>query len=91
MGPTDTSVTYPGWNIDDIEIWGVVTPRIIGDVNCDGDVGFGDINPFVLLLSNPAGWQAAFPDCNPANGDVNDDGSVDFGDINPFVALLTNP
>lgn len=23
LGPTDSSVTYPGWNIDDIEIWGV--------------------------------------------------------------------
>jgi len=23
MGATDSSVTYPGWNIDDIEIWGV--------------------------------------------------------------------
>jgi len=23
MGPTDGSVTYPGWNIDDVEIWGV--------------------------------------------------------------------
>ncbi len=89
MGPTDTSVTYPGWNIDDVQIWGVVTPRIVGDANCDGDVGFPDINAFVLLLSNPAAWETAYPDCNPANGDVNDDGQVDFGDINPFVALLT--
>jgi len=23
MGPTDRSVTYPGWNIDDVEIWAV--------------------------------------------------------------------
>ncbi len=23
MGPSDASVTYPGWNLDDIQIWGV--------------------------------------------------------------------
>lgn len=23
IGPTDGSVTYPGWNLDDIEIWGI--------------------------------------------------------------------
>ncbi|MFQ5460668.1 MAG: dockerin type I domain-containing protein [Anaerolineae bacterium] len=23
MGPTDSSVTYPGWNIDDVEIWAI--------------------------------------------------------------------
>ncbi|MBI4717263.1 MAG: proprotein convertase P-domain-containing protein [Planctomycetes bacterium] len=29
MGPTDRSATYPGWNLDDIEIWGDdVTPTV---------------------------------------------------------------
>ena len=60
-----------------------------GDVNCDQQVGFGDINPFVLLLSSPAGWQAAFPGCPRLNGDINGDGTTDFGDINPFVSLLS--
>jgi carboxypeptidase A1 len=60
-----------------------------GDLNCDGQVNFGDINPFVLALTNPAGYQAAFPDCDIMNGDINGDGEVNFGDINPFVALLT--
>ena len=59
-------------------------------MNCDGVVDFGDINPFVLLLSNPAAWQAAYPGCPAANGDIDGDGVVGFGDINPFVALLTN-
>jgi len=54
-------------------------------------VDFGDINPFVLALTNPAGYQAAFPQCDILNGDINGDGRVDFGDINPFVRLLTNP
>jgi hypothetical protein len=60
-----------------------------GDVNCDGTVSFGDINPFVLILSNPEVWQQTYPDCPLLNGDINADGSVNFGDINPFVALLT--
>jgi len=79
----------------------VVTPRPFrirnlspirrGDVNCDGEVNLGDINPFVLLLTNPAAWQATYPDCPMLNGDINEDGVVDFRDINPFVRLLTNP
>jgi len=60
-----------------------------GDLNCDGTVDFGDINPFVLAETDLAAWQAAYPGCPVANGDINGDGSVDFGDINPFVALLT--
>jgi len=69
-----------------------LAPTILrGDVNCDGRVDFGDINPFVMLLTNPTAWQAAYPGCNPLNGDINEDGVVDFGDINPFVRLLTNP
>ena len=60
-----------------------------GDLNCDGVVNFDDINPFVLALSDPAGYQQQYPNCNILNGDVNGDGRVDFADINPFVALLT--
>ena len=62
-----------------------------GDVNCDGNIDFGDINPFVLLLTNPAAWQAQYPTCPMSNGDINEDGVVNFGDINPFVRLLTGP
>ncbi len=60
-----------------------------GDLNCDGVVDFGDINPFVLRLSNLAGYKALYPDCPDANGDIDGNGVVGFGDINPFVALLT--
>lgn len=64
---------------------------LTGDVNCDRLVDFGDINPFVLILTDPVGWQNTFPDCPFSNGDINLDGKVDFEDINPFVDLLTNP
>ncbi len=62
---------------------------LVGDLNCDGTVDFQDINPFVLALSDPAGYAAAYPNCNILNGDVNGDGRVDFNDINPFVELLS--
>lgn len=63
----------------------------IGDVNCDFEVDFADINPFVTLLTDPDGWQLAFPKCPWRNGDINDDNRVDFADINPFVDLLVGP
>jgi hypothetical protein len=62
-----------------------------GDLNCDGVVDFGDINPFVLYLSQYGVWQNTYPDCDPRVGDINGDGTYpSFGDINPFVALLTS-
>ena len=57
---------------------------VVGDVDGDGTVGFGDINPFVMLLSNPTAATVQ----QRCEGDINLDGHVDFGDINPFVALL---
>jgi hypothetical protein len=71
---------------DDISL---VPAYPVGDLNCDGEVGFGDINPFVLALSNPDGYVLEFLACDIQNGDINRDGSIGFGDINPFVALLT--
>jgi hypothetical protein len=65
-----------------------VSLLIPGDLNCDGAADFGDINPFVLALSNPAAYAAAYPDCHILRGDCNEDGVVDFQDINPFVAVL---
>jgi C1A family cysteine protease len=81
-------MAYSGWNIDDIKIWAFVPTTIPGDMNCDTSVNFGDINPFVLALTNPAAYATAFPDCDISRGDINQDGAVNFGDINPFVNLL---
>jgi hypothetical protein len=79
-----------------LHVWGstlgqvyVPNPVIPGDLNCDGTINFGDINPFVQFLSDFAGWQATHT-CPAANGDINGDGTYpSFADINPFVALLT--
>jgi hypothetical protein len=62
-----------------------------GDLNCDGSIDFDDINPFVLILTDPALWVATYPDCPFVVGDINADGTVDFADINPFVALFSGP
>jgi len=63
-----------------------------GDLNCDGQIDFADINPFVLFLTDYNAWLTGYPGCHPLNGDINGDGSYGqgaFGDINPFVALLS--
>jgi hypothetical protein len=57
-----------------------------GDVNGDGEVGFGDINPFVATLIDPAAADVAAR----CAADVNRNGYVEFADINPFVAVLVN-
>lgn len=91
MGTTNASVTYCGWNIDDVEIWGVVTqPQwAIGDVNCDGDVNVFDIDPFVLALTDEPGYAAHYPACDINNADLNGDGTINVFDIDPFVLCLT--
>ncbi len=70
---------------------GILRIYPLGDLNCDGAVNFADINPFVMALSNPSGYEQAHPTCNINLADINGDGHVDFADINPFVALLTQP
>jgi hypothetical protein len=60
-----------------------------GDMNCDGQADFDDINPFVLALSSPKTYEASYPECYLLYGDCNADGLVDFDDINPFVGILS--
>ena len=70
----------------------VLTHRTLngrGDLNCDSLVSFGDINPFVMALSNPTQYAQNYPACDILNGDINCNGQFGFDDINPFVACLT--
>jgi hypothetical protein len=62
---------------------------LVGDMNCDGFVTVGDIGGFVLALTDPSGYTAAFPACDIANADTNGDGFISVGDIGAFVNLLT--
>ncbi len=82
--------TASGHHWDFLRFGTVTVPESLpGDLNCDGTVDFLDINPFVLALTDVAGYQALYPVCPLENGDINGDASVDFADINPFVELLT--
>jgi hypothetical protein len=60
----------------------------LGDLNCDGAVNAFDIDPFVLALTNPAGYAAAYPNCDILNADINGDGLVNPFDIDPFVECI---
>jgi hypothetical protein len=64
-------------------------PFDAGDLNCDGLVNSFDIDPFVLALTDPAGYATAQPGCNRMLADTNHDGVVNSFDIDPFVLLLT--
>jgi hypothetical protein len=57
---------------------------LLGDVNQDAEVNFDDIDPFVVVLTDPAA--ASVEDRCAADADR--DGYVTFDDIDAFVALL---
>ncbi len=61
-----------------------VVDCVTGDVNGDGQLGFADINPFVIVILDPASATAD----ERCAADVDRDGYVTFADINRFVWLL---
>jgi hypothetical protein len=65
-------------------------PFTSGDTNCDGQVNFFDIDPFLMALFNPSGYAAAYPACSLLTADCNGDANVNFFDIDPFLDCLFN-
>ncbi len=81
MGTTDGTVTYPGWNIDDVEIWAVnLTPDCPGDLDGDNDVDLGDLSQLLAHYGITSG--ASYED-----GDLDGDGDVDLGDLSALLAV----
>ena len=81
MGATDESTTYPGWNIDDVELWAVImTPLCPGDLDSDGDVDLSDLSQLLAHYGVTSG--AAYED-----GDLDGDGDVDLSDLSALLAL----
>jgi hypothetical protein len=62
----------------------------VGDLDCNGDFTFADINAFLLALRGEAEYNARYGYCRWRNADCNEDGRVDEGDIDAFVALLSS-
>ncbi len=59
-----------------------------GDFDGSGVVDTQDINPFILALTNPAGFELTYG-VDPAVYDTNNDGVINTEDINPFIIILT--
>ncbi len=94
MGSTDVSVTYCGWNIDDVEIWAEALPAPTptpsscphhGDVNFSGDLTAGDAQ---LTFWIAMGTYTPTPEEECA-ADCNNTGNVTAGDAQAvFEAAL---
>ena len=81
QGTTDGSWLYSGWNIDDVEIWGVVADSgCAGDFNGDGTVNTLDVLDFLNA------WNAG-----DASGDFNGDGSINTLDVLDFLNAWNTP
>jgi len=89
MGPTDGGVTYCGWNVDDLEVYGYKCvipccqgPR--GNVNVTGIVDLADLSALVSFLTG-GGYVLSCPDA----ANVNAVGIVDLADLSALVSYLT--
>jgi hypothetical protein len=81
MGPTDGGTTYPGWNIDDVALWGLDTSEPCeGDLDGDGDVDLTDLSQLLANYGMTSG--AAYED-----GDLDGDGDVDLTDLSQLLAV----
>lgn len=62
---------------------------LVGDMDCDSDIDFDDIDDFVLGLNDPTEYESIFGVPTAAKGDTDLDGDQDFDDIEQFVSILT--
>jgi hypothetical protein len=63
---------------------------LIGDMDCDRDVDFDDIDDLVLGLNDPLAYEQLVGLPPSRKGDTDADGDLDFDDIAGFVEIL-NP
>ena len=83
MGETDSGTSYPGWNIDDVELFAVVLgPACPGDFDGSGTVDLADLQ---ILLSN---YGQSGIDQNA--GDMDADGDVDLSDLQLLLSVYGN-
>ena len=88
MGPTDPSVTYPGWNIDDIVINGTTPINACpADFNRDGVVDTSDVIDF-LNAWYPCLYNGGLFGDFDKNGVVNTSDIISY--LNVWFDALTN-
>lgn len=87
MGTSDGSVTYCGWNIDDIRLYSIQCDGLFGDFNGDDRVAQDDFNRLGVCFSGP-GVNA---DGGCAIFDFDADADVDLRDFTVFQLLFTGP
>lgn len=75
--------------VDNVKVEAEFITFVPGDANDDGFFDFGDLEAFVLALTDPDGYASQYPNVNV--NDVLDfygDGIFDFGDIDAFIVAL---
>lgn len=81
MGPTDSSVTYPGWNLDDIVIEArVERPPCPADLNGDGVVTLDDLSTLLVHFG--------LSGVGPEDGDLDGDTDVDLEDLSLMLVVF---
>ena len=62
--------------------------KLPGDLTCDGQISYADIDAFVLALTNRSKYELLYARCDWNNADCNGDGEVSYADIRPFLRLF---
>ncbi len=75
--------------VDNVRVEAELLTFIPGDANDDGFFDFGDLEAFVLALTDPSEYAAQYPNVNVDDVlDFYGDGIFDFGDIEGFILAL---
>ncbi len=83
MGPTDGSISYPGWNIDDVEVYASVPAA--SDFDDNGNVDGFDFQMMGDCFTGPDGIPPAGCECV----DADTDGDIDLADFAILQAEFT--
>lgn len=88
FGLTDFIVNSSSTTTGTIQVNFHLGDPLPGDLDCDGDLDFDDIDAFVLGLKTPDVYEVMFGVPTGLKGDLDGDGDLDFDDIEPFAEAL---
>lgn len=77
---------YSGWNLDDVELWGMDVEPDEGDLDGDSDVDMDDFGIVANCMSGPQ--IPCAPECIRADADA--DGDVDLTDFGYFQQIIAD-